>query len=251
MRTKRRIRRRQWYFKAISIYNTYKDVLAVVLVVLAVLATGVHNYFSNFEELYGYQEYYIADYQRIQQYVYGLGFYIACTLLTLASFVAWPTRTNRFTKSVMGVVGIFFLIQTFRRAKIGGELLPYLESLSMIVLIGLVIFLIFLGRVMFLRVDDTDHRLLIRTLRKNKELENLIYKISHDAFMAEVSRAKGWLELIKLKKNEIHDPELLKYLEGLEGTFTNMRKKTNSLMNINPDKFKDFVDTDSKPDSLK
>ena len=150
----------------------------------------------------------------------------------------------------MGVITVWFLVQTLRRALVDADVL-LLEAIAIVIFSVTVLFVILLGRVMFLRIDNTDHRLLIRTLRKNKELENLIYKISHDAFMAEVSRAKGWLELIKLKRNEIHDPELLKYLEGLEATFTNMRKKTNSLMNINPDKFKDFVDTDSKPDSIK
>ena len=250
MKQKRQFKKRPWYFKVSDFYNTYKDVLAVILVILAVLSTTLFNFFIGLEDEGKIDYYFIPGNKYLANYVYGLGFYVACTLLALASFVAWPTRTNRFTKSVMGVITVWFLVQTLRRALVDADVL-LLEAIAIVIFSVTVLFVILLGRVMFLRIDNTDHRLLIRTLRKNKELENLIYKISHDAFMAEVSRAKGWLELIKLKRNEIHDPELLKYLEGLEATFTNMRKKTNSLMNINPDKFKDFVDTDSKPDSIK
>ena len=247
MRRNRRPGRRGLY-RVVEFYNTYKDVLSVILVILAFMATMVHNYFAGYEKAHGITNDIIPGYTYVQNYVQGLGFYVSCTLLALASFVAWPTRTNRFTKSVMGVFTLIFAFQTTRRALVD-EGPPELETVAIILTVSLIIFVLLLGRVMFLRFDSTDQRLLIRTLRKNKELESLIYKISHDAFMAEVSRAKGWLELIKLKRNEIHDPELLKYLDGLESTFTNMRKKTNSLMNIDPDKFKDFVDTDSKPDS--
>ncbi|HAA13209.1 MAG TPA: hypothetical protein DCE41_16560 [Cytophagales bacterium] len=245
----RRTRKRPWYYKVVEAYNTYKDVLAVILVVLAFIATVSHNLFSDYETNRGLTESPIPGFKSVNSYVAFVGRYVAFALLTLASFIAWPSRTNRFTKSVMGVFALIFFLQMISglSAATGKFEIGWVITLFLFFLV--LIFTVFLGRIMFLRVDSTDHRLLIRTLRKNKELENLIYKISHDAFMAEVSRAKGWLELIKLKRDEIHDPELLKYLDGLEATFTNMRKKTNSLMNIDTKKFKDFVDTDSKPDS--
>jgi len=236
-------------------YASYKDAISVALLILAIISLGIHYQFVGYEERNGLPEDYIAPYPSLQIFVYYLSRNIAIFLLSICCFIAWPVRTNRITKLLFGVFSIIFILyvafELYLNLLGAGALETSKASdlfnvLFIVFAVATVILVFVLGRVIFFKVDKTDTRYLLEILQKNKELEELIYRISHDAFLAEAARAKGWLELIKLKRNEITDPDLLEYLDGLEASFSNMRRKTNSLMNFNPEKYKEFVHSDQK-----